>query len=93
MSKKPKGVFVPRLVKDVGPGRNDPCPCGSGLKLKKCHGDIVKIQLCQQAASKLMQELITEEVSKKESEVSSDGKFHNSERGIPIRLGYEVEKI
>ncbi|MEO9231559.1 MAG: SEC-C metal-binding domain-containing protein [Devosia sp.] len=19
-------------------GRNDPCPCGSGLKFKKCHG-------------------------------------------------------
>ena len=19
-------------------GRNDPCPCGSGLKVKKCHG-------------------------------------------------------
>jgi SEC-C motif len=22
----------------VKPGRNDPCPCGSGLKFKKCHG-------------------------------------------------------
>jgi hypothetical protein len=22
------------------PGRNDPCPCGSGLKFKKCHGGI-----------------------------------------------------
>ena len=22
----------------AGPGRNDPCPCGSGLKYKKCHG-------------------------------------------------------
>ncbi len=22
----------------VKPGRNDPCPCGSGLKYKKCHG-------------------------------------------------------
>ncbi|RPJ69548.1 MAG: hypothetical protein EHM20_16315, partial [Alphaproteobacteria bacterium] len=19
-------------------GRNEPCPCGSGLKFKKCHG-------------------------------------------------------
>ncbi|MEO8397343.1 MAG: SEC-C metal-binding domain-containing protein [Chloroflexota bacterium] len=19
-------------------GRNDPCPCGSGIKFKKCHG-------------------------------------------------------
>jgi hypothetical protein len=23
---------------DAKPGRNDPCPCGSGAKLKKCHG-------------------------------------------------------
>jgi uncharacterized protein len=22
----------------AGPGRNDPCPCGSGLKFKRCHG-------------------------------------------------------
>ena len=21
-------------------GRNDPCPCGSGKKFKKCHGDV-----------------------------------------------------
>jgi preprotein translocase subunit SecA len=20
-------------------GRNDPCPCGSGRKFKRCHGD------------------------------------------------------
>jgi SEC-C motif len=25
------------------PGRNDPCPCGSGRKYKKCHGDPVKL--------------------------------------------------
>ena len=23
---------------EAAPGRNDPCPCGSGLKYKKCHG-------------------------------------------------------
>jgi preprotein translocase subunit SecA len=22
----------------AGAGRNDPCPCGSGKKFKKCHG-------------------------------------------------------
>ncbi len=22
----------------AGVGRNDPCPCGSGTKFKKCHG-------------------------------------------------------
>jgi serine-type anaerobic sulfatase-maturating enzyme len=26
------------LVKKSKVGRNDPCPCGSGLKYKKCHG-------------------------------------------------------
>ena len=28
---------APRRV-DAQPGRNDPCPCGSGKKFKKCHG-------------------------------------------------------
>jgi uncharacterized protein len=28
---------APRRVPTT-PGRNDPCPCGSGLKYKKCHG-------------------------------------------------------
>ena len=27
-------------LRDVG--RNDPCPCGSGKKYKKCHGDSVQ---------------------------------------------------
>ncbi len=26
------------LRKEATPGRNDPCPCGSGKKFKKCHG-------------------------------------------------------
>ena len=26
------------LIKDKLPGRNDPCPCGSGKKCKNCHG-------------------------------------------------------
>jgi uncharacterized protein YecA (UPF0149 family) len=26
------------VVKDKEPGRNDPCPCGSGKKYKKCCG-------------------------------------------------------
>lgn len=28
----------PQQRKEVKVGRNDPCPCGSGLKYKKCHG-------------------------------------------------------
>lgn len=27
------------------PGRNDPCPCGSGRKLKKCHGSIDNLDI------------------------------------------------
>jgi uncharacterized protein YecA (UPF0149 family) len=30
---KPSPVHVEKK-----PGRNDPCPCGSGKKFKKCHG-------------------------------------------------------
>ncbi len=29
---------VQPIVKDKLPGRNDPCPCGSGKKFKNCHG-------------------------------------------------------
>ena len=30
---------APQKVKQFGKvGRNKPCPCGSGLKYKKCHG-------------------------------------------------------
>jgi uncharacterized protein YecA (UPF0149 family) len=34
------GDDVIRTVKHDQPkvGRNDPCPCGSGKKYKKCHG-------------------------------------------------------
>jgi uncharacterized protein len=29
---------VKQVPRQPGPGRNDPCPCGSGKKYKKCHG-------------------------------------------------------
>ena len=29
---------VETVVKEKEPGRNEPCPCGSGLKYKNCHG-------------------------------------------------------
>jgi uncharacterized protein len=32
------GPRVAPLRKAAEPGRNDPCPCGSGKKYKKCHG-------------------------------------------------------
>ena len=27
------------IVNDAKVGRNEPCPCGSGKKYKKCHGE------------------------------------------------------
>ena len=36
--KKSLGPRVPPVRNDYKVGRNDPCPCGSGLKYKKCHG-------------------------------------------------------
>jgi len=38
-------------------GRNEPCPCGSGLKYKYCHGDVIKIQETAHAAKLRMAEL------------------------------------
>jgi uncharacterized protein len=32
----PEPPLIPVDVAKVG--RNDPCPCGSGLKYKRCHG-------------------------------------------------------
>ena len=35
---KSLGPRVEPVRKSAEPGRNDPCPCGSGRKYKKCHG-------------------------------------------------------
>jgi uncharacterized protein len=35
---KSLGPRVEAVRKEPEPGRNDPCPCGSGKKYKKCHG-------------------------------------------------------
>jgi uncharacterized protein YecA (UPF0149 family) len=33
-----EGLLAQRLTRSGDRGRNDPCPCGSGKKFKKCHG-------------------------------------------------------
>jgi len=37
---KPQSAQVAAIAPNpyAGVGRNDPCPCGSGKKFKKCHG-------------------------------------------------------
>lgn len=47
------------------PGRNELCLCKSGLKVKFCHGDEVKRQICNQVAREKMMELIVEERKKR----------------------------
>lgn len=32
-------AFSPEVLDLNGVGRNDPCPCGSGDKFKRCHGE------------------------------------------------------
>ncbi len=34
--------------------RNEPCPCKSGLKFKKCHGDPAKIAVVEHIANEAM---------------------------------------
>ena len=48
-------------------GRNEPCACGSGLKFKHCHGDVVKQVECNHAANRRMAELIAETKFSKET--------------------------
>ena len=43
------------------PGRNDLCPCGSGLKHKYCHGDSGKVALCNRIVGEFMSRLIQKE--------------------------------
>lgn len=46
-------------------GRNDPCPCGSKLKFKFCHGDPMKQAVCNRVANEKMVELIRAEQKKR----------------------------
>jgi len=46
-------------------GRNDLCPCGSGLKSKFCHGDPLKVAVCTRYANEKMVQLIRQEQKKR----------------------------
>ena len=37
-SSAPQPVHQNQIIAGPKVGRNDPCPCGSGQKYKKCHG-------------------------------------------------------
>ena len=55
----------PMLKSKTNPGRNDPCPCESGLKFKHCHGDELKRAVCERVMMEKMVELILREKIKK----------------------------
>lgn len=46
-------------------GRNEPCPCKSGLKYKFCHGDPTKIEVVEHASDVIMTNMIQQECIKK----------------------------
>ena len=43
------------------PKRNQPCPCGSKLKFKHCHGDPLKMEACNHMVRQYMLNLIMSE--------------------------------
>ena len=47
------------------PGRNDLCPCNSGLKFKNCHGDSGKAAACDRVAFEHMSILVAREQHKR----------------------------
>jgi len=54
-----------KLQRNGKPARNEKCPCGSGLKYKFCHGDIVKQEMARDAANRAMAILVNEEMKRK----------------------------
>ncbi len=47
------------------PGRNEPCPCGSRLKYKHCHGDDLKIETAKRIANQVFTQLVMREQVKR----------------------------
>jgi len=56
---------MPQLTSKTTPGRNQPCPCGSGLKFKHSHGDPLKRAVCERIMAEAMVRLIIQEQIKK----------------------------
>ena len=52
-------------LRGPAPGRNELCPCNSGLKFKFCHGDPGKAAACDRVAFEHMSLLIIREQHKR----------------------------
>lgn len=49
-------------------GRNDPCPCGSGRKFKKCHGSIDSFDMLRRLNSPRMRQELQTMVARREAQ-------------------------
>lgn len=54
-------TFIPILNAHVKIGRNARCPCGSGLKFKKCHNEKIE-QIRRRVAALMLQHVFTKKV-------------------------------
>jgi len=52
------------IVGGQTPGRNEPCPCGSGLKFKKCHNNPVFKQTAFEEAKKAYAAMMAYQIAK-----------------------------
>lgn len=50
------------------PGRNDPCPCGSGRKFKKCHGSIAILDVLSSTTNPRVSQELQTIVARREAE-------------------------
>jgi len=66
------------------PKRNEPCPCGSGLKYKWCHGDQIKTMSARDAMNMKMAELIIKEKIKRRM-IESEDSVPEPEPGLIIQ--------
>ena len=70
--------MVDPIVGGQQPKRNEPCPCGSGLKFKKCHNNPVFKQTAFEEAKKAYAVAMTQQIGealakKKGTSAAGDG--------------------
>ena len=68
------------IVGGQQPGRNEMCPCGSGLKVKRCHGDPVLKQAAARISNHMMLLFITE-------------RLHETGVAGPVEIEQTIKKL
>ena len=77
------------------PGRNDLCPCKSGLKYKYCHGDESKKAVCNRIVMEIMLRMIMREKHKRGLMTDEQyTEFTNKGRELPEQVTeYDVGEL